>query len=322
MIERRLGANGPATGAIGLGCMGMSEFYTPVSETEAIATIHRALDLGITLIDTSDMYGRGANERLVGRALRDRRERAVLATKAGIVRRDDDPAFRAVNARPEYLRAACDASLVRLGVDVIDLYYLHRVARDVPIEESVGALAELVTAGKVRRLGLSEAGAETLQRAAAVAPIAALQSEYSLFTRDVEINGVRDMARRLGITVVAFAPLGRGMLTGSVRSTASLGEDDLRRRVPRFDPGNFEHNLALVDRLVATAARLHCTPAQLALAWVVRRGDDVIALPGCERVAHVEENAAATSVLLDEAILQQLDALFPPGVAAGARIRA
>jgi aryl-alcohol dehydrogenase-like predicted oxidoreductase len=321
MIERRLGARGPATGAIGLGCMGMSEFYEPVSEGAATRTIHRALELGMTLIDTSDMYGRGENERLVGRALRDRRDAAVLATKAGIVRSADDPAYRGVNGRPEYIRAACDASLARLGVAYVDLYYLHRADPHVPIEETIGAMAELVAAGKVRHLGVSELNPPTLRRAAASAPIAALQSEYSLFTRDVETNGVLPTARELGIPLVAYAPLGRGILTGAIRSTDALDEADLRRRVPRFDPGNFERNLALVDAFAALARELRCTPAQLALAWLLAQGDDIVALPGCEHVAHVEENAGATDVRLGAAASAQVGTLFPPGAAAGSRLR-
>ncbi|HEX3465130.1 MAG TPA: aldo/keto reductase [Candidatus Elarobacter sp.] len=321
MISRRLGSNGPQAGAIALGCMGMSEFYEPVPEREAIATIHRALELGVTLIDTSDMYGRGENERLVGRALRDRRERAVLATKVGIVRSADDPQYRGVNGRPEYIRAACDASLARLGVEYVDLYYLHRLDPAVPVEESVGAIAELIAAGKVRNAGVSELSAATLRRAANAARIAALQSEYSLFTRDVETNGVLATARELGIALVAYAPLGRGMLTGAVRSTNTLADGDVRRRVPRFDPGNFEHNLALVDALTAIAREHHCTPAQLALAWVLSRGEDVFALPGCEHVAHVEENARAAEIRLAPDVAEGIGALFPPGAAAGSRLR-
>ncbi len=320
MIARRLGANGPRVGAIALGCMGMSEFYEPVSEHEATATIHRALDLGITLLDTSDMYARGENERLVGRALRGRRERAVLATKTGIVR-SDDPAYRGIDNRPEYIRAACDASLARLGVDHIDVYYLHRADPNVAIEETVSAMAGLVNAGKVRAIGLSEVGADTLRRAVAVAPITALQSEYSLFTRDVESNGVLDAARALGIALVAYAPLGRGMLTGAVRSTVELAQNDLRRRVPRFDSGNLERNLKLVDELAGIAREHDATPAQVALAWLLARGDDVIALPGCERVAQVEENARAADVVLDAAARARIDTLFPPGAAAGGRLR-
>jgi aryl-alcohol dehydrogenase-like predicted oxidoreductase len=321
MIERRLGRDGPPAGAVALGCMGLSEFYEPVPEREAIATIHRALDLGMTLIDTSDMYGRGENERLVGRALRDRRDRAVLATKGGLLRSAGDPQWRGVNGRPEYLRAACDASLARLGVDCVDLYYLHRADPDVPIEESVGAMAELAAAGKVRALGLSQVSAETLARASRVAPIAALQSEYSLFTRDVETNGILEGARTLGVTLVAYAPLGRGILTGAIRSTTEFGEADLRRRVPRFDVGNFERNLALVDAFAAIAADLGHTPAQLAIAWTLARGDDIIALPGAQKVAHAVENADAGNIVLEPAVATRLDALFPAGAARGARIR-
>jgi len=321
VIQRRLGRDGPPAGAIALGCMGMSEFYDPVPEADAIATIHRALDLGMNLIDTSDMYGIGENERLVGRALRDRRDRAVLATKGGIVRRADDLAWRGVNGRPAYLKAACEGSLARLGVDHVDLYYLHRADPDVPIEESVGAMAELVAAGKVRRLGLSQTSAETLLRAARVAPIAAVQSEYSLFTRDIEQDGSGAAARELGVTLVAYAPLGRGILTGAIRSTAGFGADDLRRRVPSFDSGNFERNLALVDEFAAIAAALGWTPAQLALAWTLARGDDTIALPGGERVTHAAENAAAGSLVLDPATKARLDALFPAGAVRGDRIR-
>jgi aryl-alcohol dehydrogenase-like predicted oxidoreductase len=317
VIERRLGANGPHVGAIALGCMGMSEFYTPVGEREATAAIHRALELGMTLVDTSDMYGLGANERLVGRALRDRRERAVLATKTGIIRRADDPHYRAVDGRPERIAPALDASLERLGVEYVDLYYLHRVDPKVPIEETIGAMHELVRAGKARALGLSEADPRTLRRAAAVAPIAALQSEYSLFSRDVETNGVLATARELGMTFVAYAPLGRGMLTGTVRLTAGLDPQDMRRSIPRFDENNIARNLSLVDGLAALARERGCTPAQLALAWVIARGSDVVALPGCERVAHVEENAAAGAIALDAEMLARIDALVPAGAVAG-----
>jgi aryl-alcohol dehydrogenase-like predicted oxidoreductase len=275
----------------------------------------------MTLIDTSDMYGRGENERLVGRALRDRRDTAVLATKAGIVRSAADPAYRGVNGRPDYIRAACYASLERLGVDHVDVYYLHRADPNVPIEETIGAMADLVAAGKVRHLGVSELNAETLRRAAAAAPIAALQSEYSLFTRDVETNGVLATARELGIALVAYAPLGRGILTGAIRSTEALAETDLRRRVPRFDPGNFERNLTLVDAFAAIARDLGCTPAQLALAWLLAEDEDIVALPGCEHVLQVEENAGAAAVHLDASGRARIDALFSPGAAAGSRLR-
>ncbi len=321
MSPRRLGRDGPAIGPIALGCMGMSEFYAPVEEREAIRTIQRALELGLTLLDTSDMYGFGDNERLLSRALQGRRGAAIVATKGGILRRRDEPTYRGVDGRPEYIRAACNASLRRLGIDAIDLYYLHRVDPDVPIEETVGALAELVTAGKVRHIGLSEAAPETLRRAAATAPIAALESEFSLFTRDVETNGVLATARELGITFVAYAPLGRGVLTGALRSAETLAPDDLRRKIPRFDSANLATNLTLVDALGAIATELHCTTAQLALAWLLNRGDDVVALPGCQRVEHIEENAAAADLALDPATLARIDALLPPGAAAGARLR-
>jgi aryl-alcohol dehydrogenase-like predicted oxidoreductase len=321
MIERQLGRGGPLVGAIGLGCMGLSEFYEPVSERDAIATIQRALACGMTMLDTSDMYGRGDNERLVGRAIRDRREQAFVATKGGLLRRDDDPDWRGRNGRPEYLRAACDASLQRLGIDVIDLYYLHRVDPDVPIEESVGALAELVRAGKVRYLGLSETTADELHRAAAVAPIAALQSEYSLFTRDIEANGVLDATHDLDIVLVAYAPLGRGILAGAMPDTARLSAGDVRRRVPRFDAANRDRNAALVGSLAQTAHAASVTSAQLALAWLLARDANVIALPGCESPAQVEENARAAGVSLTPAISSALEDAFVPGAAAGPRFR-
>jgi aryl-alcohol dehydrogenase-like predicted oxidoreductase len=321
MIRRRLGRDGPLVGAIGLGCMGLSEFYEPVSERDAIATIHSALECGMTMLDTSDMYGRGENERLVGRALRGRREHAFVATKGGLLRSDDDFDWRGRNGRPEYLRGGCDASLARLGLDVIDLYYLHRVDPDVPIEESVGALAGLVESGKVRCIGLSEVSVDTLYRAAAVAPIAAVQSEYSLFSRDVEANGVLDAAHELGIAFVAYAPLGRGMLAGAAPFSAGLSEGDVRRRVPRFDPEHREANTslaAIVGELARGAGR---TPAQLALAWTVARGENVIALPGCDKPEQVAENAAALEVVFPEKTFGNLDDRFAPGTASGARFR-
>jgi aryl-alcohol dehydrogenase-like predicted oxidoreductase len=322
MIERRVGRDGPLVGAIGLGCMGLSEFYEPVGEREGIATIQRALACGMTMLDTSDMYGRGDNERLVGRAIRDRREQAFVATKGGLLRRDDDRDWRGRNGRAEYLRAACDASLMRLGIDVIDLYYLHRVDPGIPLEESVGALAELVSAGKVRYLGLSETTADELRRAAAVAPIAALQSEYSLFTRDVESNGVLEATRELGIALVAYAPLGRGMLAGAVPDTAALTEGDVRRHVPRFDAENIAPNLTLIHELAELAAGARVTAAQLALAWVIARGDDVIALPGCTRPDQAAENAAAAAV--DPALIdvERIAHRFAAGSVAGSRFRA
>jgi aryl-alcohol dehydrogenase-like predicted oxidoreductase len=321
MIERLVGRDGPLVGAIGLGCMGLSEFYEPVGEREGIATIQRALACGMTMLDTSDMYGRGANERLVGRAISDRREHAFVATKGGLLRRDVDRNWRGRNGRPEYLRAACDASLQRLGIEMIDLYYLHRVDPGVPIEESVGALAELVRAGKVRSLGLSETTAGELRRAVTVAPIAALQSEYSLFTRDVESNGVLEATRELGIAFIAYAPLGRGMLAGAVPDTAVLGEGDVRRRVPRFDAENIAPNLALIHEIAEVAAAAQVTAAQLALAWVIGRGDDVIALPGCNRPGQAAEDAAAADVDLALIDFERIERRFAAGAVAGSRFR-
>jgi len=321
MIRRRLGRDGPLVGAIGLGCMGLSEFYEPVSERDAIATIHRALDCGMTMLDTSDMYGRGENERLVGRALQGRRDEAFVATKGGLLRRSEDPDWRGRNGRPEYLREACDASLARLGLDVIDLYYLHRVDPDVPIEESVGALAGLVEAGKVRCIGLSEIDVDTLYRAATIAPVSAVQSEYSLFSRDVEANGVLDATNELGIAFVAYAPLGRGMLAGVAPTSEGLSEGDVRRRVPRFDPEHREANTTLAGIVRERAVAAGRTPAQLALAWTVARGENVIALPGCDRPEQAAENSTALDVLFPEQTFGELERRFAPGTAAGARFR-
>jgi len=304
--------------SIGLGCMGMSEFYGPGDEAESIATIHRALDLGVTLLDTADMYGHGANEELVGRAIADRREQVVLATKFGIVRDPANPAARGVNGRPEYVRASCDGSLRRLGVDHIDLYYQHRVDPSVPIEETVGAMAELVQAGKVRYLGLSEAGAETIRRAHAVHPIAALQSEYSLWSRDLEAE-VLPAIRELGIGLVAYSPLGRGFLTGAITSPEDFAPDDFRRNNPRFQGENFKRNLELVERVRELAAEKDCTPAQLALAWVLHRGEDVVPIPGTKRRRYLEENVAAAEVTLSEEELARIEEVAPPGAAAGER---
>ncbi|MDF5757290.1 aldo/keto reductase [Spongiactinospora sp. TRM90649] len=317
MINRRLGNGGPEVAAIGLGCMGMSEFYGPADEKESIAVIHRALDLGVGFLDTADMYGRGHNEELVGRAIAGHRDEVVLATKFGIIR-GDDPASREVNNSPAYIRAACDASLKRLGVDHIDLYYMHRRNPDVPVEESVGAMGELVTAGKVRHLGLSEVNADTLRKAAATHPIAALQSEYSLFTRDIE-ETIRPTARELGIALVAYSPISRGILSGAIASHDDLSADDYRRSAPRTQTGAMEHNLALVAEVRAIAAEAGCTPAQLALAWLLSRGDDVIPIPGTKRIRYLEENTAAADVHLTPDLLAALEKAVPAGAVQGDR---
>ncbi len=298
--------------------MGMSDFYGPRNDAQSIATMHRAVDLGVTLFDTADMYGPHTNERLVGTALRPHRDRVLIATKFGIVRNLEDPAKRSFNGRPEYVRASCDASLQRLGVDHIDLYYLHRVDPDTSIEDTVGAMADLVTAGKVRLLGLSEAGAATLRRAHAVHPIAALQSEYSLWSRDIE-GEVVDTCRALGVTIVPYSPLGRGFLTGAIRRVEDLSPDDFRRRAPRFQGANFASNLALVDAVAAMAQERGCTPAQLALAWVLAQGDDMVPIPGTRSIERLEENVHALDVTLDDADLSRLEAIVPPGVVAGQR---
>ncbi|HEV2643572.1 MAG TPA: aldo/keto reductase, partial [Candidatus Elarobacter sp.] len=289
MPVRKLGAQGLVTSAMGLGCMGMSEFYGPASETESIATIHRALELGVTLLDTADMYGPHRNEELVGRAIRGKRDAVVIATKFGIVRDPSDPTRRGVSGRPDYVRAACEGSLKRLGVDVIDLYYQHRVDPATPIEDTVGAMADLVRAGKVRYLGLSEAGVQTLRRAFAVHPISALQSEFSLWTRDPE-DEIIPACRELGIGFVAYSPLGRGFLTGKIRSVDDLAPDDFRRYNPRFQGENFQKNLDLVAKVSEIAREKGCTPAQLALAWVMAKGDDIVPIPGTKHVRTLEEN--------------------------------
>jgi aryl-alcohol dehydrogenase-like predicted oxidoreductase len=319
MQTRTLGKNGPLVSALGLGCMGMSDFYGHRDDVESIATIHHALDRGVTLLDTADIYGPHLNEELVGKAIKGRREQAFVATKFGFVRDPGDRTSRGVNGRPDYVRAACDASLKRLGIDTIDLYYQHRVDPNVPIEETVGAMAELVAAGKVRYLGMSEASTATLERASKVHPIAALQSEYSLWTRDPEQNGVLDACRRLGISLVAYSPLGRGFLTGAIRSPADFETDDYRRSSPRFQGENFARNLALVDKVKALATDKNCSPAQLALAWVLAQGEDVLAIPGTKKRSRLDENLGALDVTLSGDELAAIDAIFPPEAVAGAR---
>jgi aryl-alcohol dehydrogenase-like predicted oxidoreductase len=318
METRTLGTQGLVVSAQGLGCMGMSEFYGPGDDAESIATLHRALELGVDLLDTADVYGPHTNEELVGRAIRDRRERVVLATKFGIVRDPANPAVRGVNGRPEYVRSCCEASLRRLGVEVIDLYYQHRVDPRVPIEETVGAMAELVRAGKVRFLGLSEAAPATLRRACAVHPISALQTEYSLWSRDPE-DGILAACRELGVGFVAYSPLGRGFLTGQIRRFEDLASDDYRRHSPRFQGANFARNLELVRRVEALAREKACTPAQLALAWVLSQGGDVVPIPGTKRRRCLEENVAAGGVALTAAERTRLDEAAPRGAAAGER---
>jgi aryl-alcohol dehydrogenase-like predicted oxidoreductase len=310
MQRRRLGKNGPEVSALGLGCMGMSEFYGAGDDAESIATIHAALDQGIDFLDTADMYGPYTNEELVGRAIRGRREDVVLATKFGIVRDANDPVKREINGRPERVRAACDASLKRLGVGTIDLYYLHRVDARVPIEDTVGAMADLVRAGKVRWIGLSEVGPETLARACAVHPVAAVQSEYSLWTRDPE-DGALEACRRLGVGFVPYSPLGRGFLTGAIRSPDDFEADDYRRGSPRFQGDNFAGNLALVDTVTAIASAKGVTPAQLALAWVLAQGEDIVPIPGTKRRKYLNENIGALAVQLSADDLAAIEAAFP-----------
>ena len=315
MMNRPIGSH--PVSAVGLGCMGMSEFYGAADRAQSISVIHHALATGVNFLDTADMYGSGHNERLIGRALRDRRDEVVLATKFAIIR-GADGSFEGISGRPEYVRQACDASLLRLGVDHIDLYYQHRVDPEVPIEDTVGAMSELVGAGKVRYLGLSEAAAETLRRAVAVHPIAALQSEYSLWSRDLD-DSIIPACRELGIGLVAYSPLGRGFLSGAIRSPDDLAEDDWRRMNPRFQGDAFEKNIELVRIIEGFAHAKGCTPAQLALAWVLARGTDVVAIPGTRRIERLDENAAAVDISLGEGELAEIDAAIPRDMVVGSR---
>lgn len=318
MKKRKLGRWGLEVSELGLGCMGMSEFYGPRDERESEATVDRAIDLGITFFDTSDIYGPFTNEELVGRALAPHRSRVQIATKFGIVRKKEDPGYRAVDGSPEYVRRACEASLRRLGVETIDLYYQHRVDPKVAIEETVGAMARLIEEGKVRYLGLSEAGAETIRRAYATHPISALQTEYSLWSRDAE-EEILPTVRELGIGFVAYSPLGRGFLTGQIKLPGDLAPDDWRRTSPRFQGGNFQRNLDLVKKVEELAGRKRVKASQLALAWVLAQGDDIVPIPGTKHQKYLEENAHAVELRLSRDDLAALDAVAPRGAAAGER---
>lgn len=322
MTRRKLGRAGLECSSLGLGCMGMSDFYGGAADRddlESVATIHAALDAGVDLLDTSDMYGPYTNEELVGRAIRDRRSQVVLATKFGIVRDPKDPTVRGFNGKPEYVKRACEASLKRLGVETIDLYYLHRVDPATPIEETLGALAELVRAGKIRYVGLSEASAETIRRASKIHPISALQTEYSLWTRDIEDNGVMDTCQELGIGLVPYSPLGRGFLTGALKRFEDFAPDDYRRHSPRFQGDNFTQNLKVVAKVEAFAKAKDCTPSQIALAWVLAQGPQIVPIFGTKRRKYLSENLGAVAVELSPDDLRQLEEIAPKGIAAGLR---